>query len=126
MIRQQRTLLMLDGVEPLQEPPGPLAGKLKDPGLAALLKGLAAANPGLCVVTTRESITNLSSFQQTAPQLPLEELSPGLGSAGPVGPGWLEAYCSFSNGTTCNPGGLPKRSSLVKSSVQSARIPVTA
>lgn len=75
LIRQQRTLLILDGVEPLQYPPGPLAGKLKGPGLAALLKGLAAANPGLCLVTTRERIADLNSYQQTAPQVPLEELS---------------------------------------------------
>lgn len=79
LIRQQPTLLILDGVEPLQYPPGPLAGKLKDPGLVALLKGLAASNPGLCVVTTRERIADLNSFTQTAPQLPLEELSPGDG-----------------------------------------------
>jgi tetratricopeptide (TPR) repeat protein len=79
LIRQQRTLLILDGVEPLQYPPGPLEGKLKDPGLASLLKGLEAANPGLCVVTTRERITDLNPFQQTAPQLPLEELSPDDG-----------------------------------------------
>ena len=77
LIRQQRTLLILDGVEPLQYPPGPLAGKLKDPGLAALLKGLAASNPGLCVVTTRERIADLNSSERTAPQVPLEELSPG-------------------------------------------------
>jgi tetratricopeptide (TPR) repeat protein len=79
LIRQQRTLLILDGVEPLQYPPGPLAGKLKDPGLAALLKGLAAGNPGLCVVTTREQIADLSAFSQTAPQLSLEELTPDEG-----------------------------------------------
>ena len=41
LVRQARTLLILDGLEPLQYPPGPLAGQLKDPALAALLKGLA-------------------------------------------------------------------------------------
>lgn len=76
LIRKERTLLVLDGIEPLQYPPGrpEIAGRLKDPGLAALLKGLAAANPGLCVVTTRERIADLSGFPTTAPQVSLEEL----------------------------------------------------
>ncbi len=74
LVRRRPTLLVLDGVEPLQYPPGPLAGRLKDPGLAALLKGLAASNPGLCVVTTRERIADLNGFARTAPQVELEEL----------------------------------------------------
>jgi tetratricopeptide (TPR) repeat protein len=76
LVRQEKTLLVLDGVEPLQHPPSsPLAGQLKDPGLAALLKSLALANPGLCVVTTREHITDLDRFPKTAPQDDLEALS---------------------------------------------------
>ncbi|HEX3529664.1 MAG TPA: tetratricopeptide repeat protein [Thermoanaerobaculia bacterium] len=78
LIRKERTLLVLDGVEPLQYPPGrpEIEGRLKDPGLTALLKGLAAGNPGLCVVTTRERIADLAGFKTTAPQIPLEELEP--------------------------------------------------
>ncbi len=76
LIRKERTLLVLDGIEPLQYPPGrpEIEGRLKDPGLAALLKGLAAGNPGLCVVTTRERIADLAGFPGIAPQIPLEEL----------------------------------------------------
>jgi tetratricopeptide (TPR) repeat protein len=80
LVRREKTLLVLDGVEPLQHPPGPQAGKLKDSGLAALLKSLAAGNPGLCVVTTRERIADLEGFQQTAPQVDLEALSPEAGA----------------------------------------------
>ena len=81
LVRREKTLLVLDGVEPLQHPPtSPLAGRLKDPGLAALLKGLAGANPGLCVVTTRERITDLDRFPKTAPQEDLEALSPEAGA----------------------------------------------
>ncbi|HEX5720598.1 MAG TPA: ATP-binding protein [Thermoanaerobaculia bacterium] len=81
LVRKERTLLVLDGVEPLQHSPAhPLAGRLKDPGLAALLKGLAGANPGLCVVTTRERIADLESFPRTAPQEDLEALSPEAGA----------------------------------------------
>ncbi len=80
LIRQERTLLILDGVEPLQHPPThPLAGRLKDPGLAALLKSLAGASLGLCVVTTREHIADLESLP-TAPQEDLESLSPEAGA----------------------------------------------
>src|SRR6185295_973411 len=77
LISRERSLLVLDGIEPLQYPPGPMEGRLKDPGLTALLKGLAGANPGLCVVTTRERIADLAGFQRTAPQILLEELEPG-------------------------------------------------
>jgi tetratricopeptide (TPR) repeat protein len=81
LVRQEKTLLVLDGVEPLQRPPNhPLAGRLKDPGLAALLKGLAGANPGLCVVTTRERIADLEAFSTIAPQEDLEALSPEAGA----------------------------------------------
>jgi TIR domain len=80
LVRTEKTLLILDGVEPLQHPPGPLAGRLKDPGLAALLKGLAVEISGLCIVTTREHIANLDNFKQTAPQWDLEHLTPEAGA----------------------------------------------
>jgi hypothetical protein len=35
-IQRQRTLLILDGLEPLQYPPGAQEGRLKDPGLQVL------------------------------------------------------------------------------------------
>ena len=53
--------LVLDGVEPLQHPPGIAPGgqNSMDPGVSALLKALAAQSRGLCVVTTRYSIADL-------------------------------------------------------------------
>ena len=83
LIRRERSLLILDGVEPLQYPPGrvEIEGRLRDPGLAALLKGLAAGNPGLVVVTTRERIADLAGFPTTAPQISLEELDPAAAVA---------------------------------------------
>ena len=53
LISHRRTLLVLDGLEPLQNPPGPQEGRLRDPSLQALLRELAAFNSGLCVITTR-------------------------------------------------------------------------
>lgn len=65
-LRRQRCLLLLDGMEPLQYPPGTpggLGGKLKDPALAALLKELAYGQPGLCLLSTRVAIENLAGIQ---------------------------------------------------------------
>ncbi len=75
LVRKERTLLILDGMEPLQFPPGPNAGRVTDPGLQALLRELAARNPGLCVVTTREHVTDLDQFEGAgASQKNLEDL----------------------------------------------------
>lgn len=74
LIRQHRTLLVLDGIEPLQYPVNdPQAGRLKDQALEALLHGLAADNPGLCIVTTREHLTNVES-QATTEEEKLDRL----------------------------------------------------
>ncbi len=60
---ERRALLILDGLEPLQyAPTSPTPGELKDQGLTALLKGLAANSHGLCVVTTRYAIPDLRAF----------------------------------------------------------------
>jgi len=62
LVKRQRTLLILDGLEPLQYPPGELEGRLKDPGLQCLLRELARHNPGLCIVTTRLLVDDLKEF----------------------------------------------------------------
>jgi uncharacterized protein YigA (DUF484 family) len=63
-VREQRTLLILDGLEPLQQPVGhPQAGRLLDPDLRDLLCGLAQANPGLCVISSRQALTDLDGLQ---------------------------------------------------------------
>jgi hypothetical protein len=81
LVAERPTLLVLDGLEPLQDPPGPTAGKLKDPALATLLKSLAQRNPGLCVITTRERVADLASFRSTtAPEWDLDKLSEEAGS----------------------------------------------
>ncbi len=81
LLRQQKTLLILDGVEPLQYPPGQLQGELKDQGLKALLKELARANLGLCVVTTRVALEDIRHTEgKTSRRVDLEDLSPEAGS----------------------------------------------
>jgi tetratricopeptide (TPR) repeat protein len=77
IIGGRRCLLILDGLEPLQyAPTSPTPGELKDQGIAALLKGLAQNNHGLCIVTTRYSLPDLKAFWQTsAPEVKLLRLS---------------------------------------------------
>lgn len=81
LVGEQRALLILDGVEPLQyAPTSPTPGELKDQGIAALLKALATSSLGLCVVTTRYAIPDLRAFwQTTAPQIELKRLSQQAG-----------------------------------------------
>ncbi len=81
LIGDQRCLLVLDGLEPLQYPPGPMHGALKDPGMAALLRALAARNKGLCVVTTREKVDEIKQYyDRTATDHDLVVLSPLAGA----------------------------------------------
>ena len=83
LVAEKRALLILDGLEPLQyAPTSPMRGELKDEGLRALLKGLAQNNRGLCVVTTRYSISDLRAFRQgAAPEIALKRLPKAAGVA---------------------------------------------
>jgi len=82
LVAEQPALLILDGLEPLQHGPGPLAGQIKDPALAALVKGLAQRPlPGLCVLTSREPVVDLKSFHgKTVDEWDLEHLSDEAGA----------------------------------------------
>lgn len=76
LIRESRTLLILDGLEPLQNPPGPKQGEIENPAVSLLLRELAANNNGLCVITSRLPISEFSSFRDGRTQaLHLERLS---------------------------------------------------
>jgi hypothetical protein len=79
LVARQKTLLVLDGLEPLQYSPGPLAGSLTDEGLRALFAGLALRNPGLCLITSRETIEDLRTYE-TAAQWPLDRLDEAAGT----------------------------------------------
>ncbi|MEE8584144.1 MAG: hypothetical protein V3T83_04760, partial [Acidobacteriota bacterium] len=62
-------------------PPGPLEGRLKDPALESLIRGLSLQNPGLCILTTREPVAEVAPFSATtAPRIDLEQLSPKAGA----------------------------------------------
>jgi serine/threonine protein kinase len=76
LVARRRTLMVLDGLEPLQYPPGSQEGRIRDPSLQALLRELAVFNRGLCVITTRIAITDIADHEGTAaPRRDLEQLS---------------------------------------------------
>jgi hypothetical protein len=82
LVGRHRSLLILDGLEPLQHPPGPQAGELQDDRLRALFAGLAQSGIGLCLVTTRERVTDLVPTELlTTPYRPLDHLTDTAGAA---------------------------------------------
>jgi hypothetical protein len=81
LVAHRRALLVLDGLEPLQNPPGPQEGRLRDPSLQALLRELAAFNKGLCVITTRLPVADIADHEaHSALRRDLEQLSSDAGA----------------------------------------------
>jgi predicted ATPase len=81
LVAHRRTLLVLDGLEPLQNPPGPQEGRVREPSLQALLRELAAFNKGLCVITTRTPVADIVDHERTsALRCDLEQLSSDAGA----------------------------------------------
>lgn len=80
LIQRERVLLLLDGLEPLQDPPGINKGRFKDKGLAELVKILAKLNPGLMLLTTRQPVPELDGHGPLVIDHPLDELSPMAGA----------------------------------------------
>jgi hypothetical protein len=81
LVAYRRTLLVLDGLEPLQNPPGQQEGRVRDISLQALLRELAAFNTGLCVITTRTQVADIANHEGTsALRRDLEHLSCAAGA----------------------------------------------
>jgi hypothetical protein len=85
LLIEQRGLLVLDGIEPLQHPPAFDQGRLKDPALHSLFRSLAAGRiaetgGGLCIVTSRQPIIELQDKTgRMVVQQPLERLDAEAG-----------------------------------------------
>ncbi len=77
LVGKEKALLILDGMEPLQDE----HQGIEDPALARLVECLAAENAGLCVITTREPVKELSDFPDTTREMNLEQLSKEAGQA---------------------------------------------
>ncbi len=80
LIGRQRALVVLDGMEPLQSPHEFERGKLHDPSLESLLRGLARQSVGLCLITTREPLPELAERAGVATR-DLEQITPQAGRA---------------------------------------------
>jgi tetratricopeptide (TPR) repeat protein len=80
-VQSRKTLMLLDGMEPLQSPHAYEHGKIKDPALATLLAELARQNQGLCLITTRETVTDLAEFSEKILHKDLEQISDEAGRA---------------------------------------------
>ena len=64
LVSTERSLIVLDGMEPLQSGHDVDKGKLRDPGLQAFLTKLVQTESrSLCVVTTREKVTDLHDLK---------------------------------------------------------------
>ena len=86
LVRERPTLLILDGVEPLQLPGsgniGGSGGQIRDPGLAALVRELAAGTNGLVVISTRVRIQHIEGWEDSSVRrVDLENLSAAAGAA---------------------------------------------
>jgi len=84
LVLESNALLILDGMEPLQEDNAIECGKVKDPALETLLKALAmhkGEGGGLCLITSRVEVADLLDFPETCFSRPLEKLSAGAGRA---------------------------------------------
>jgi len=80
LVRESRTLLILDGIEVLQTPSGGNSGGITDPAVALLLKELASENNGLCVLTSRLRIKDLAQYDDgRAILVELENLKTDIG-----------------------------------------------
>jgi len=70
LVALRRTLLVLDGLEPLQNPPGPQEGRVRESSLQALLRELAAFNTGLCMITTRTPVADIADHEGSSAPAP--------------------------------------------------------
>jgi len=80
LIQEEKTLLVLDGIEAIAQRTSENTGILNDVAMKALLRSLAVQNPGLCLITSRLRIEELQAFRnQTARELHIAQLSPQAG-----------------------------------------------
>ena len=70
---QYKTLLVIDGLEPLQHPPGVNNGALKSQAMASFFKTLAYNLNGLCVITSRAPVIEMKSSNINLESLSIED-----------------------------------------------------
>ena len=80
LLREKRCLLVLDGLEPLQQVGRGMRGELKDRAIRKLLRCLVGDHSSLCIITTRLPVHELKSRRQVV-QHDLQNLAPEDGVA---------------------------------------------
>lgn len=75
-LQRSRAVLILDGLERLQNPPGPMEGTFRERVMQMFVRELAALNAGMLVVTSRLPVIDIDSYiGKTCRVLPIPELS---------------------------------------------------
>ncbi|MCP4688105.1 MAG: tetratricopeptide repeat protein, partial [Desulfobacterales bacterium] len=81
LVQKKKSLLILDGLTPLQSPLDVDRGRLNDPALETLFTGLARENQGLCIFTTREELAGVEKYGERVRGIALEPMSVEAGRA---------------------------------------------
>ena len=80
LLREKRCLLVLDGLEPLQQVGRGMRGELKDRAIRKMLRCLVGDHTSLCIITTRLPVHELKGRRQVV-QYDLQNLAPEDGVA---------------------------------------------
>ncbi|MEZ5534936.1 MAG: toll/interleukin-1 receptor domain-containing protein [Thiolinea sp.] len=80
LLRERRCLLVLDGLEPLQQVGRGMRGELKDRAIRKMLRCLVGDHSSLCIITTRLEVHELKGRKQVV-SYPLDNLQPEDGVA---------------------------------------------
>lgn len=80
LVRERRCLLVLDGLEPLQQVGRGMRGELKDRALRKMLRCLAGYHSSLCIITTRLPVHELKGRRHVVSH-DLQNLTPEDGVA---------------------------------------------
>ncbi len=81
LVRKEKTLLVLDGLEPLQSAHDFEKGKIKDAALSVLVEELSRENTGLLLITTREEVVVLNELKDHVVQKNLDQITAEAGRA---------------------------------------------
>lgn len=81
LVQEQKTLLILDGMEPLQSAYEHDKGEVRDAALGVLIRELSKKNCGLCVITTREDVKGVRRGADYILHKNLDQISAEAGRA---------------------------------------------
>ncbi len=75
-LQQTRSLIVLDGLERVQHPPGPMEGTFRERVMQMFIREIAALNAGMLILTSRLPIIDIDAYMgKTCQSVPIPELS---------------------------------------------------